>query len=135
MRGCRRHLTLGNVTTAGPTAFIFCMCLETIYDITIYFYKRQRWRARAHRHIPFPDLANGLAVYCIQIWCVARDPLDRSFTQVRGEVQLHVHTPFPYLANDWIDCAQIRCMTRHKEIKKKHNIESPGPIRGCTVLF
>ena len=28
-RGCRRHTTLGNSTTAGPIAFKFCVCLET----------------------------------------------------------------------------------------------------------
>ena len=37
--------------------------------------------ARAHVHTRFPDLANGWAD-CVQIWCVARDPLDKCFTHV-----------------------------------------------------
>ena len=50
-----------------------------------------RWvaSARAHVHTAFPDIANGWAD-CVQMWFVARHPLDKSFTQVRSDVQLHV---------------------------------------------
>ena len=87
-RGCQRHPTLGNSTTAGPIAFKFGVCLETSY-----FYTSLRWcaSARAHVHTPFADLANGWAD-CVQIWFVARDPLDKGFAQVRGDVHLHVRT-------------------------------------------
>ena len=72
-------------------------------------------------HTRFPDLANGWAD-CVQIWCVARDPLDKCFTHVWGGVHLHVrlgwsasarahvHTPLPYLANGWADCVQTWCV-------------------------
>ena len=67
--------------------------------------------ARAH---PFLYLANGWADY-IQIWCVARDPLDNSFTQVRDGMQArgHMHTPFTYLANGLEDCVEIWCVARN----------------------
>ena len=45
-------------------------------------------------HIRFPDLANGWAD-CVQIWCVARYPLDKCFTHVWGGVHLHVRTCKP----------------------------------------
>ena len=45
-------------------------------------------------HTPFPDLANGWAD-CVQIWFVARDPIDKSFTPVRVGVHLKVRTCIP----------------------------------------
>ena len=71
-----------------------------------------RWvaSARAHVNTTVSYLANGWADW-VQIWCVARDPLDKIITQVRGEVQLHVrmcrYAPFSVLANGWADCVQI----------------------------
>ena len=45
-------------------------------------------------HTPFPDLANGWAD-CVQIWCVSRDPLDKSSTQAIYGMHLHVRTCTP----------------------------------------
>ena len=42
-------------------------------------------------HTHFPYQANGWADD-VQIWCVARDPLVKSFTQVRDGMHLHVRT-------------------------------------------
>ena len=42
----------------------------------------------------FQYLANGLED-CVEIWCVARDPLDKSFTRVRDVTHLHVSTCTP----------------------------------------
>ena len=44
--------------------------------------------------------------------CVARDPLDNSFTTQRWDAfaLAHVHNPFPYLANGLEDCVQIWCV-------------------------
>ena len=55
-----------------------------------------RWNAsaRAHVHTHFPDLTNGWAD-CAQIWCVARDPLDKCFTHVWCGIHLHVRTCTP----------------------------------------
>ena len=55
-----------------------------------------RWvaSARAHVNTTVSYLANGWADW-VQIWCVARDPLDKITTHVRGEVQLHVRTCTP----------------------------------------
>ena len=42
-------------------------------------------------HTPFPYLANGWAD-CVKVLCVARDPLDKRFIQVRDVMHLHVRT-------------------------------------------
>ena len=59
---------------------------------------------KKHMGTPLPCLSNGWAD-CVPSFVCGRDPLDKSFTQVRGEVHLHVrtctvHTSFPYPAND-----------------------------------
>ena len=45
-------------------------------------------------HTRFPYFANGWAD-CVQIWCVAGDPLDRCFRHVWGGVHLRVRTCTP----------------------------------------
>ena len=59
-------------------------------------YISQKWgtSARAYVHTPFPYLANGW-VDCVQILCMARDPFDKTFTQVRGGLHLHVRMCTP----------------------------------------
>ena len=55
-----------------------------------------RWNAsaRAHVHTPLPYLANGWDD-CVQVWCLATDLLDKSFTQDRGGMHLHVRMCTP----------------------------------------
>ena len=50
--------------------------------------------ARAHVNTPFRYLAKSLAD-CVKILYVARDPLDKSFAEVRGGVHLHLRTCTP----------------------------------------
>ena len=61
-----------------------------------YFNTSQSWggSARAHVHTPFPYLANDWADY-VQIWYVARGPLDKRFTQGRDGMHLHLRTCTP----------------------------------------
>ena len=92
-RGCRRHPTLGNSTTAGPIAFKFCVFRE---QLAIAF---AQVRGGVHLHVRtctplFQYLANGRAD-CVPTWCDAGDPLYERLTQVKCRVHLHVRTCTP----------------------------------------
>ena len=65
-----------NPTTAGPIAFKCCVFRDHLAIIFIH----GKGGVYLHVHTR-PYLANGWED-CVQIWCVARDPLDDKLAQV-----------------------------------------------------
>ena len=93
----------------------------------------------ARAHLVFEMSQTGGADR-VQILCVNREPLDKSFTHVWGEVHLHVRTCtpcFPDLANGWTNCVQILCVIRDPLDNCFPHVwgEVHLHVRTCTPLF